>query len=420
MEYGIIGEHLPHSFSREIHRQLAGYDYQLRELRPDQVEDFFRRRDFKAVNVTIPYKQTALPLLDWVDPRAAAIGAVNTVVNRAGRLYGYNTDYDGLKALILRQGFDYAGRRVLILGTGGTSRTAARLAADLGAAEVRRVSRRPSGGGVIGYEEAARDWADADYLINTTPVGMFPELDGCPLDLAPFARLRGVTDVVYNPLRTRLVLEARERGIPACGGLYMLVAQAVAAVERFLDAPQPPEAGERVFLPLLREKENLVLTGMPGSGKSAVGRELARALGRDLLDTDALIRQRTGETPAELIRRRGEAAFREIESRTVAECAGRTGCVIATGGGVILREENMRRLRQNGRIFFRDRPLEELVPTADRPLSSDRAALERRYRERYGRYCATADFIVRNTRTVKAAAEAILEVFHEISDLERT
>ena len=420
MEYGIIGEHLPHSFSKEIHQQLAGYTYQLCELRPDQVADFLRRREFRAVNVTIPYKQTVIPGLDWIDPRAEAIGAVNTVVNRDGRLLGYNTDYDGLKALILRQGFSYAGAKVLILGTGGTSRTAARLAADLGARQVLRVSRRPGAEDVVDYAAAARDHSDADYLINTTPVGMYPEIGGCPIDLVPFAGLKGVTDVVYNPLRTRLVLAARERGIPASGGLYMLVAQAVAAVEHFLNQPQPQGATERVFLPLLREKENIVLTGMPGSGKSAVGRRLAKILNRDFLDTDALIRQRTGKTPAELIRTLGEEAFREEESRTVAECAGRTGCVIATGGGVILRQENITALRQNGRLFFRDRPLEELIPTADRPLSSDREALERRYHERYDRYCATADYIIRDTHTVQAAAEAILEVFHELSDLERT
>jgi len=419
MEYGIIGEHLTHSFSKEIHEQLAGYTYEICELRPDQVEDFLRRREFKAINVTIPYKQTVIPGLDWVDPRAAAIGAVNTVVNRGGKLYGYNTDYDGMKALVCRQGLDYSGGKVLVLGTGGTSRTAACLAADLGAAAVLRVSRRGGEGDVVDYETAKTVHCDADFIINTTPVGMYPNTDAAPIDLSSFTQLKGVTDVVYNPLRTRLVQEAAERGIPAACGLYMLVAQAVYAVEHFLEKPQPEDAIEGVFLPLMRGKENIVLTGMPGSGKSAVGRELARMLGRTFVDTDARIRDKTGQTPADLIRRKGEAAFRDIESEVVAECGKCTGCVIATGGGVILREENIRNLRQNGSIFFRDRELEEIIPTADRPLSSDRQTLEKRYHERYDRYCGTADHIIRNTHTVREAAEAVLEVFHEISDCKR-
>ncbi len=419
MEYGIIGEHLPHSFSKEIHEQLADYTYELHELRPQEVEGFLRRRDFKAVNVTIPYKQAVIPGLDVVDERAAAIGAVNTVVNRGGRLYGYNTDYDGLRALISRQGLDYTGATVLVLGTGGTSKTAARLAKDLGAGTVLRVSRQGSGGDVIGYEQARTGYAGADFLINTTPVGMYPRTESAPLDLTPFTALRGVTDVVYNPLRTRLVQAAMDRGIPASGGLYMLVAQAVAAVEHFLQAPQSPDVAERIFLPLLRSKTNIVLTGMPGCGKSAVGRILTKELGRELLDTDAVVTEMTGLTPAQLIEERGEPAFRDVEGQAVADCAKRTGCIIATGGGAVLRPENIAALRQNGTIFFRDRDLEDIKPSGDRPLSKDREALRRRYEERYGIYCVTADHIIRHTSTAAAAAAAILEVFHELTDHQR-
>lgn len=419
MEYGIIGEHLPHSFSKEIHEQLADYTYELHELRPEEVADFLRRREFKAVNVTIPYKQTVMAGLDEVDERAAAIGAVNTVVNRSGRLYGYNTDYDGLRALIARQGLDYTGATVLILGTGGTSRTAARLAAGLGAKTVLRVSRRGGGGDVIDYETARTTYAGADFLINTTPVGMYPNTEESPIDLSAFPSLRGVTDVVYNPLRTRLVQAALDRGLPASGGLYMLVAQAVAAVEHFLQKPQPPDATERIFLPLLRSKTNIVLTGMPGCGKSAVGRILAEQLGRELLDTDTVVTEMTGQAPARLIEERGEEAFRDLESQAVADCGQRTGCVIATGGGAVLRPSNIAALRQNGVIFFRDRDLEDIKPSDSRPLSKDREALRRRYEERYGIYCATSDHIIRHTSTAAEAAEAILEVFRELADTKR-
>ena len=223
------------------------------------------------------------------------------------------------------------------MGTGGTSKTAACLARDLGAKTVLRVSRRGSGGDVIDYETARTAHADADFLINTTPVGMYPHTEDTPLDLVPFPALRGITDVVYNPLRTRLVQTAAERGIPAAGGLYMLVAQAVAAVEHFLQAPQPSDAAEQIFLPLLQSKTNLVLTGMPGCGKSAVGCVLAEALGRELLDTDAVITERTGLSPAQIIERQGETAFRDIESQAVADCGRRTGRIIPTGGADVLR-----------------------------------------------------------------------------------
>ena len=225
MEYGLIGEKLPHSFSKEIHEKLAGYDYQLKELTPAQLPDFLKKRAFKGVNVTIPYKQAVIPYLDEIDDKARAIGAVNTIVNREGRLIGYNTDYDGMVALIRHAGLSLAGKTVLILGTGGTSKTAMAVAADLGAASVQRVSRTGKDG-AISYEEAQR--LPVQILINTTPSGMYPNPDGQPMDLSRFGWLEGVLDAVYNPLRTRLVLQARDNGARAQSGLYMLVAQAAA------------------------------------------------------------------------------------------------------------------------------------------------------------------------------------------------
>ena len=281
MEYGLIGEKLPHSFSKEIHEKLAGYDYQLKELTPAQLPGFLQKREFKGINVTIPYKQTVIPYLDEIDEKAKAIGAVNTIVNRDGKLYGYNTDYDGMVALIRHAGLSLEGKTVLILGTGGTSKTAMAVAKDLGAASVQWVSRSGKDGAIT-YEEAQR--LPVQILINTTPSGMYPNPDGQPMDLSRFGWLEGVLDAVYNPLRTRLVLQARDNRAHAQSGLYMLVAQAAVACELFLGKQLPAGTLDTVYRQIHGQKQNIVLTGMPGSGKSTVGKILARQMGREFVD----------------------------------------------------------------------------------------------------------------------------------------
>lgn len=408
MEYGLIGEKLGHSFSREIHQRLGGYDYRLQELTPAQLPAFLEKRDFRGVNVTIPYKQTVIPLLDEVDPKAAAIGAVNTIVNRRGRLYGYNTDYDGMAALARHAGLTLKNKNVLILGTGGTSRTAMTVAADLGAAEIRRVSRTGRGDAIT-YEQAAD--LPVQVLINTTPCGMYPGCDGQPMDLSRFGWLEGVLDAVYNPLRTRLVLQARDNGARGQGGLYMLVAQAAAACRLFLDRPLPDGALDSVYRAIHGQKQNIVLAGMPGSGKSTVGRVLARQLDRELVDTDTEIIRLAKKPIPEIFAQRGERGFRDLESQVIQEVSRRTGLVIATGGGAILREENVRRLRQNGRIYFLDRPAEDIQPTDDRPLARDMEAVRQRYAERYPRYTSTADAAVPVRGSAEDVAAAIREEF---------
>ena len=408
MEYGLIGEKLGHSFSREIHQRLGGYDYRLQELTPAQLPAFLEKRDFRGVNVTIPYKQTVIPLLDEVDPKAAAIGAVNTIVNRRGRLYGYNTDCDGMAALARHAGLTLKNKNVLILGTGGTSRTAMTVAADLGAAEIRRVSRTGRGDAIT-YEQAAD--LPVQVLINTTPCGMYPGCDGQPMDLSRFGWLEGVLDAVYNPLRTRLVLQARDNGARGQGGLYMLVAQAAAACRLFLDRPLPDGALDSVYRAIHGQKQNIVLTGMPGSGKSTVGRVLARQLDRELVDTDTEIIRLAKKPIPEIFAQRGERGFRDLESQVIQEVSRRTGLVIATGGGAILREENVRRLRQNGRIYFLDRPAEDILPTDDRPLARDMEAFRQRYAERYPRYTSTADAAVPVRGSAEDVAAAIREEF---------
>ena len=408
MEYGLIGEKLPHSFSKEIHEKLAGYDYQLKELTPAQLPGFLQKRDFKGINVTIPYKQTVIPYLDEIDQKAKAIGAVNTIVNRDGKLYGYNTDYDGMVALIRHAGLSLEGKSVLILGTGGTSKTAMAVAKDLGAADVQRVSRSGREGAIT-YEEAQR--LPVQILINTTPSGMYPNPDGQPMDLSRFGWLEGVLDAVYNPLRTRLVLQARDNRARAQSGLYMLVAQAAVACEHFLGKQLPAGMLDTVYRQIHGQKQNIVLTGMPGSGKSTVGKILARQMGREFVDTDTEIIRAAKKPIADIFAQKGEAYFRDLESQVIAQLSQRTGLVIATGGGAILREENVRHLRQNGRLYFLDRPVEAICPTKDRPLSRDRDALQKRYEERYTRYNVTADTRIPVSGSPDTVAAAIREEF---------
>ncbi len=408
MKYGLIGEKLGHSFSKEIHEMLADYTYELKEIAPADLDRFMKARDFCAINVTIPYKQAVIPYLDEISPRAKEIGVVNTIVNREGKLYGYNTDVLGLRALLSYHDIPLTGKEVLILGSGATSKTAYALAKELGAAEIHIVSR--SGKGGITYEEAYATQRDSQIIINTTPCGMFPDLHSCPLDLSSFAALEGVADVVYNPLRTELVLQAKKRNIPAAGGLLMLVGQAVCAVEFFLNTSIEDEQIVVIYRKILAEKENIVLIGMPGCGKSTVGKRLAERLGRPFLDTDTVIRERCGRTPAEIIEAEGEKAFREIESAVIREeIAPRNGCVIATGGGAVLRDENVKNLRKNGRLFFLDRPLELLAVSDDRPLSKDRSLLEKRYAERYDRYCQSADHMVSPALELNAICDEIIK-----------
>ena len=410
MEYGCIGEHLIHSFSKEIHTQLQNYPYELKEIPMGGLDAFMAERDFKAINVTIPYKQDVIPYLTEMGDTAAAIGAVNTVVNRDGRLYGYNTDFGGLADLIRRTGIDLRGKKVLIFGTGGTCRTATAVAEHMGAADLRKVSRGPKPGAIT-YEEVTEKHLDAQVLINTTPLGMFSRKSGMPIDPELFRNLQGVVDAVYNPLRTEFVLKARSMGVPAAGGLYMLVRQAVLASEIFLDTKYPGEITEEVYRRIKTDKENIVLTGMPGSGKTTVGKLLAEVMGRPYLDTDALIEEKTGMTPAQIIAARGEADFRDVEAEVIREVARKNGCVIATGGGAILRPENIRHLRMNGKLFFLDRPLEQLIPTGDRPLSATREAMAQRYRERYPIYVKTADVIIANTDSPEAAVRQVKKEF---------
>ena len=415
MNYGVIGEHLPHSFSKIIHEKIESYSYIIREVARNELDGFMKEKAFEGINVTIPYKESVIPYLDDIDPMAKAIGAVNTVVNENGKLYGYNTDFKGLSALIRRLGLSLTGKKVLILGTGGTSKTAKALAHAEGAKAVYRISHVLSED-AISYEEAYRLHTDADILINTTPCGMFPKIDsiatdkeGRELELSRFQSLEGVVDVVYNPLRTRLVQEAQDRSLASQGGLYMLVAQAVFAAEYFTKKTYPDSLINDIFNEIVSQKENIVLIGMPASGKTTVGKLIAEISQKTLVDTDELIVKTVGKDIPTIFREEGEEAFRRLESEVIASLATKENLVIATGGGAILKAENCRHLKHNGKLYFIDRPLASLIPTADRPTASSREAIEARFRERYPIYQRVADRIIDADTTPEAVADLILQ-----------
>ena len=410
MEYGCIAERLGHSFSKIIHGMIGSYDYTLKEIPPEKLHEFMLRRDFRGINVTIPYKQAVIPYLDHISDRAAAIGAVNTIVNKNGALYGYNTDFGGMTALIERLGLSLSGKKTLILGTGGTSKTAFALAQSLGAPEIYRVSRSGKDGALT-YGQAEREHSDARVIINTTPCGMFPDIFSVPIEASCFPCLEGAADAVFNPLRTRLVLAAESRGVAAQGGLYMLVQQAVLASELFFDMKYDPSLGIEIYSKLQREKRNIVLIGMPGSGKTTVGKEVARRLGREFLDTDALIVKKTGMEITKIFKERGEPYFRRVESETVREIADRQGAVIAAGGGTVLDRGSAEALKLNGRVFFLDRQPEDLIPTADRPTADSAEKIRHLYEKRYPVYTTAADSIIKVNGDAEETARQVITDF---------
>lgn len=410
MKYGCIGEKLSHSFSKEIHARLASYEYEICPIERDKVDAFMRARDFCAINVTIPYKETVLPYLDEISDIARKIGAVNTIVNRNGKLYGYNTDYFGMMSLVKKAGIDPTGKKVLVLGSGGTSKTAISVFKDMGARAVLRVSRTFKED-LIDYECATREHSDADVIVNTTPVGMYPNIDSSPIDLDCFPNVCGVIDAVYNPLHTTLIENARRKGIRAEGGLYMLVAQAVRAVEIFLDKEIPSEKTLEVYRDVFKSRENIVLVGMASCGKSTIGKLLSEKMGRRVIDTDSEIISREKRDIKTIFETDGEEYFRRVEAEVVKDVSAETGVIISTGGGVVLNRENVFNLSKNGRIYFINRSLDLLTPTSSRPLSSDRQALEKRFYERLPIYKSVSDKEIQNNAFIKDALDEISEDF---------
>ena len=414
MKYGLIGEKLGHSFSKEIHSEIGMYDYELKEIPREKIKEFFEEKDFLGINVTIPYKEEVIPYLDWISVDAKKIGAVNTIVNRNGKLYGYNTDYYGAKNLIIKAGVEINNKKVLILGTGGTSKTLFSVVKDLGAREIIKVSRSGKDN-CVKYDEAVKLHGDAEVIVNTTPLGMYPNVDSVPIDINAFVKTEGVIDVIYNPLNTRLVLQAKEKNIKASGGLYMLVGQAVKAAEHFMNAEIDKERiTNDIYEKIISRKLNVVLIGMPGSGKSTVGKIIAEKTGKTFIDTDELIERETGLSPGQIITVYGEQYFRNIEKETVKKAAQGNGAVIATGGGIVKDGDNISELKKNGVICFIDRDIGLLAMTPDRPLSSDTVKLKKIFDERYDKYLSGADFTVKSDSTAEDIADRIIGLLKNV------
>ena len=399
--YGLLGERLSHSYSPEIHAALGDYEYRLFEMEEAAVPAFLASDRFEAINVTIPYKKTVIPYLTEISDAAKKIGSVNTVIRQPdGSLWGDNTDYYGFAYMLDRGKIHVTGKKCLVLGSGGASLTAVAVITDRGGSPL-VISRS----GENNYENISRH-ADADVIINTTPVGMYPNNGESPVDLDHFPRLCGVADVIYNPCRTALLQQAEKRGIPAVGGLSMLVAQAKRANELFFGIPQPDDRLEAIVQKIRSKTENIVLIGMPGCGKSTAGQALAEQIGFDFADTDEEILLLSGRTPAQIIREDGEEIFRQIEHEAVCRLGKKSGYVIATGGGVVTRAENYAPLHQNGTIVFLTRPVEELS-SAGRPLSQS-VGVEALYEKRLPLYEAWADARAATLEDPNRTADAIL------------
>lgn len=401
MEYGLIGGKVAQSYSKVIHESFADYAYDLKALKEEELDSFMREKNFKAINVTIPYKEKVINYLDEIDINAEKIGAVNVVVNKNGMLKGYNSDYDGLKLLIQKNNIVIQDKRVVILGTGGTSKTAYTLLSDLKAKEIIKVSRSKKEN-VLTYDELYS--YNPEVIINTTPVGMYPNNDEMPVDLNRLTSVESVVDVIANPLNTKLLVSARNKGLKYAGGLYMLVAQAVKASEYFVDKKIDEKVIDEVYQKLLRQKENIALIGMPGCGKSTI----ANKISENYIDTDLLIEEKENRKIADIFKDNGEKYFRELETKTIKEVSALQGKIISTGGGVVLNKENIDSLRQNSKIIYIKRDLEKICTTSSRPLSSNFSDLKKRYEERKELYEQYSDYVVENNKTLNECVKEIV------------
>ena len=406
-KYGLIGRKLGHSYSVPIHEGLGNAAYRLYELEPEEIEGFVRDPDLRGMNVTIPYKVEVMKYLDVIDPVAREIGAVNTIVRREGRLYGYNTDHIGFCRMLEHGDIEIKDKKVLVLGSGGASKTAVLCCKRLGASSVTVISRS----GEDNYDNIQKH-SDAQVIVNCTPVGMHPNNLVSPVDLSVFPKLEGVADMIYNPLRTALMMQAEQLNIKNVCGLLMLTSQGVAAHEYFFDTKTAEGTDIELLKKLGSQSQNIVLVGMPGSGKSTVGRFLAKISGRPTLETDALIEERAGKTIPEIFAQDGEEAFRHIESAVIRDCGKQKGMIIMTGGGAVTRGENYPALHQNGRIYEITRDITKLA-TKGRPLSKNMDALKEMYAVRKPMYEAFRDVSVENSAAAEETARLIWRDFCE-------
>lgn len=405
MEYGLIGEHLAHSFSPEIHAGFASYDYKLCPLSLAQVEPFLKERNFKGINVTIPYKETVMPYLDEIDESAKAIGSVNTVVNDRGKLVGYNTDYYGFSYMLKSGKVDVLNKVVAILGSGGASKTAFAVTRDMGAKEVLIVSRN----GKTNYD-TIKQRNDIQIIINASPVGMYPNNGKCLVNLDDFPSLEAVADMVYNPAVTEIMYQAKQRNLKAVGGLAMLVAQGRRAVEIFTGNAIEEEKCESVIKSVKNQTCNVLLVGMPGCGKTSVGREIASVLNREFVDLDSEFENQYKISPAQCIQNEGEAEFRKKESEIVKSVCKRSKLVISTGGGAVLLEENRKVMQSNSFVVYIKRAMDKLSKKG-RPLSNGENALKNLYEKRNPLYQEVASFCIENETSLQ---DCVTKIVNEI------
>lgn len=403
MKSGLLGRKLGHSYSPQIHEYLGSYSYDLFEREPNEIEDFLRNGDFTGINVTIPYKKDVIPFLDELSPTAVKMGSVNTVVRRKdGSLFGHNTDYFGFTSMVHRSGIQVAGKKVLVLGSGGTSNTAVKALEDLGA-QVIIVSRS----GENNYDNL-HVHQDATVIVNTTPVGMYPNTGVSPVDLSCFPTLEGVLDVIYNPAKTQLLLDAEKLGLPHENGLWMLVAQAKEAAEYFGGSPLPDSIIEIVYNKMSAKMKNIILVGMPGSGKSTIAALLAEQLGRSIIDADQKVIELAGKSIPDIFAEDGEAIFRQWETQALSDLGKKSQLIIATGGGCVTQQRNYPLLHQNGMIFWLQREL-DLLPTDGRPLSQIQK-LSDMYAMRKPMYEAFSDYQIDNNGTCQESIHQILSI----------
>lgn len=405
MRCGLLGQVLGHSYSPQLHAMLGSYSYHLFEVPPDELDSFMTSGKFDGLNVTIPYKKAVIPYCDELTPQAQKLGAVNTVVRgKNGRLIGHNTDYFGFRSMVARTGLNYAGKKVLVLGSGGAGNTVCAVMQELGA-QVVTISRK----GENHYGNLDRH-QDCFAIVNTTPVGMYPHTGVSPVDLRHFPGLSCVMDVIYNPARTQLLLDAQDLGIPIQNGLWMLAAQAKESAQWFTGRTIPDSVITTLYENLKRTQENIILIGMPGCGKSTVGKVLSEMTGLPFVDSDKEICTHTGCSIPEIFAKQGEQGFREVESRVLAELCSRHGQIIATGGGCVTVPENETILRQNATVIWIKRSLTEL-PTDGRPLSQS-TPLSEIYGKREPLYSQLSDHTVHNSGTPEGTARQICKLLN--------
>lgn len=420
MKYGLIGEHLGHSFSKQIQTRIAeienvkDYDYQLVELDKEEFKEFMEKKDFKGINVTIPYKKDVIPYLDEMDESAKAIGAVNTIINVDGKLKGYNTDFGGFLYMVKAHNVHMEGKKVLIIGNGGACAAVKAVCKHENAKNIVIVSRSANRG-AIGYDEMYTSHLDADIVVNTSPVGMFPNIVNAPIDVSWFHKLECVLDVVYNPILTRLCFEAQEADIKRVIGLEMLIAQAKYTFEIFENMSFDDSIIDEIKKEMLKDRCNIVLIGMPSAGKTTIGKMLEEKLGKEFFDLDDMIIAKAGKSIPEIFQESGEAGFRAIETEVAIEASKMNNKIIATGGGVVKHKVNMDFLRLNGITIFIDRDIDKLISSdPNRPLSSSKQALQQMYKERYPLYQKYAAYIAVNNANIEETVDDIVNAYHSI------